>query len=244
MIADGLHFSAATARTIATTKFILSGLTLRLPLVLMNGVVVYDPISEKFIKVHTLPPENTEAVIRVLKEHGVSGLMYEIKDSVQRTYYETLEHEPIREFVEERITRYKKKFIHAESFSDIPPGEIVYFTLLDTLERLQPVYEALSALPGINIVMYNNNYNEAYWLLEVHSGKAGKKSAVDYLRKTLGYEVVVGFGDNLNDLPMFEACDIKVAVENAKPEVKAAADYICGRNEDDGVVRWMLFERI
>jgi hypothetical protein len=49
----------------------------------------------------------------------------------------------------------------------------------------------------------------------------------------------VGFGDNLNDLPLFEACDIKVAVENAKPEVKAASDFICGSNEDDGVVKWM-----
>jgi hydroxymethylpyrimidine pyrophosphatase-like HAD family hydrolase len=36
----------------------------------------------------------------------------------------------------------------------------------------------------------------------------------------------VVFGDNLNDLPMFAEADTSVAVQNAKPEVKEAADCI------------------
>jgi len=60
-----------------------------------------------------------------------------------------------------------------------------------------------------------------------------------YLWETYGFERIVDFGDNLNDLPMFAACDVKVAVENANPDVKAAADYICGANNNDGVVKWL-----
>jgi hydroxymethylpyrimidine pyrophosphatase-like HAD family hydrolase len=32
---------------------------------------------------------------------------------------------------------------------------------------------------------------------------------------------------------------IGVAVGNAIPEVKAAADYICASNDDDGVAKWL-----
>ena len=60
-----------------------------------------------------------------------------------------------------------------------------------------------------------------------------------FLRETYGYTKIIGFGDNLNDLPMFEACDLRVSVSNAKDEVKASADCICDSNEEDGVVKWI-----
>ncbi|MGN1450967.1 MAG: HAD family hydrolase, partial [Eubacteriales bacterium] len=47
------------------------------------------------------------------------------------------------------------------------------------------------------------------------------------------------FGDNLNDLPLFEGCDVSVAVANAVPDVIKAADFVCGANAADGVVEWI-----
>jgi len=34
---------------------------------------------------------------------------------------------------------------------------------------------------------------------------------------------------------------MKVAVENAQPEVIAAAGHICGTSDKDGVVKWIFF---
>ena len=39
-------------------------------------------------------------------------------------------------------------------------------------------------------------------------------------------EQCMAFGDNTNDLPMIRGAGIGVAVANALPEVKAAADYV------------------
>ena len=75
--------------------------------------------------------------------------------------------------------------------------------------------------------------------MELFSDKASKRSAINYLREAYGFDRIVGFGDNLNDLPMFAACDVKIAVENAKPEVKAAANFMCGANATDGVAKWL-----
>ena len=50
---------------------------------------------------------------------------------------------------------------------------------------------------------------------------------------------VVAFGDNINDLPMLRAADVAVAVGNALPEVKAAADIVICFNTEDSVARFV-----
>lgn len=49
----------------------------------------------------------------------------------------------------------------------------------------------------------------------------------------------VAFGDDWNDISLLSAAGIGVAVENALPEVKAAADEICASNEEDGPAHWL-----
>ena len=51
--------------------------------------------------------------------------------------------------------------------------------------------------------------------------------------------MLVAFGDDINDLEMVKNCGIGVAVENAIDDVKAAAKYICGTNDNDGVAKWL-----
>ena len=62
-------------------------------------------------------------------------------------------------------------------------------------------------------------------------------------RYNINTDMIVAFGDDINDLEMLQHCGTGVAVANAIDEVKAAADYICDTNENDGVAKW-LEERI
>jgi len=71
--------------------------------------------------------------------------------------------------------------------------------------------------------------------MEVSSAKASKYNAVMFLRRKYGFDKIVGFGDNLNDLPLFRACDETYAVENARDEVKSAATGIIPSNTENGV---------
>ena len=48
---------------------------------------------------------------------------------------------------------------------------------------------------------------------------------------------VRAFGDSYNDIPMLEWAGLGVAMENARPEVKAAADRVAPRNDEDGVAQ-------
>ena len=119
------------------------------------------------------------------------------------------------------------------------PDSIIYFTLIDARERLQLVYDFLSEEPGLSQTLYKNVYNPDFWFLEVFNEKASKQYAVNYLKEKYKFDLIVGFGDNYNDLSLFAACNVRVAVENATQKLKEAATHTCASNDDDGVAKWI-----
>lgn len=68
-----------------------------------------------------------------------------------------------------------------------------------------------------------------------------KGKALEALWQRLGLSAsqAVGFGDDWNDLSLLHACGTGIAVENALPAVKAAADGVCPSNREDGVAQWL-----
>lgn len=52
-------------------------------------------------------------------------------------------------------------------------------------------------------------------------------------------EETAAFGDDWSDISMLQVCGTGVAVENALPEVKAAADQVCRSNQEDGPAHWI-----
>lgn len=66
---------------------------------------------------------------------------------------------------------------------------------------------------------------------------ATKSHAVNELMNRFGVEKseVLAIGDGHNDVPLFEAAGIAVAMGNAPQELKAMADYVAPSLKDDGV---------
>ena len=64
-----------------------------------------------------------------------------------------------------------------------------------------------------------------------------KAHAIDVLLKYLGADKndTIAFGDAKIDIPMFEYCEIGVAVANGGEEIKSVADFVTDAVEDDGI---------
>lgn len=240
LIRQGLHFTIATARTAASVSKILEPLDLDIPVILMNGVIVYHLKTKKYLKINTLPFEHYDTIVDVLNKNNLTGFVYEVKDNKLSTYYETLESDGMKEFHDERVTKYNKVFTKVNNFYEIKSPNIIYFALIDSKEVLLPAYEALKDIPGLSIAFYKDIYsNEDNYYLEIFSDKATKYNGVKYLQENYNYDYMIGFGDNLNDLPLFHACNETCAVDNAKEELKSIANYIINSNEEDGVAKFI-----
>lgn len=239
LIDKGVLFTVATARSIASVKYILKDLNLTLPIILMNGVGVYDPIKKDYIKVETLSKEDVRLLISIIKENHLKGFMYTLSKGKLATYYEDLSNKALKDFYEERINKYNKSFIQVDSFSSLIDEPVIYFTLMDYKENLTQLNNIINKLPNINSVFYKDNYTEDMWYLEIFSKEASKYHGVQFLRKHLSVDKVIGFGDNKNDISLFEACDKCYAVENAIEELKLIADGVIGKNTEDGVALWI-----
>lgn len=71
--------------------------------------------------------------------------------------------------------------------------------------------------------------------------RATKINAVRAVAEKYGIDMseVVAFGDDYNDIDMLKGCGRGIAVANALPEVKTAADEVCAGNMDDGEAKWI-----
>lgn len=73
--------------------------------------------------------------------------------------------------------------------------------------------------------------------IEVNAAGVDKGSVLLELGEQLGIlrEEIMAFGDGTNDAKMLKTAGVGVAMENAVPEVKAAADFVTLSNDEEGV---------
>lgn len=64
------------------------------------------------------------------------------------------------------------------------------------------------------------------------------KILLDYLN--IKKENTICFGDNHNDLTMFNSCEIKVAMDNGLDMLKQKANFVTDSNNNDGVANFIL----
>jgi Cof subfamily protein (haloacid dehalogenase superfamily) len=72
---------------------------------------------------------------------------------------------------------------------------------------------------------------------EIGGKGVNKAAALELIceREGVAPKHTMTFGDNLNDVSMIEFAGVGVAVANAVPEAKAAADYVTSMSEEGGV---------
>ena len=77
--------------------------------------------------------------------------------------------------------------------------------------------------------------------LEINAAGVNKGKAMIELGKLLGIprEEIMAFGDGNNDLKMLKEVGTGVAMENAIPPVKGAADYVTLSNDEEGVAKFI-----
>ena len=239
LIENGINFTVATARTPATAVEILQNLNLKLPVALMNGVLIYDTKELKYIDIKAIEKETVNKVLDVFKVYNKNPLVYGVKDNHLWVYHKEFENIYEYNFYKERADKNLKTFVNVENYNgSLSDSNVINFVAFDNYEKIKAIAEEVKCIEGITVNYYKDVYEDCYFL-EAYSSKASKANGIKYLSKYIEYSKVICFGDNLNDIPMFELANEAYATANATEEIKKIATEVIGSCEDNGVAEFL-----
>ncbi|MBR5404895.1 MAG: HAD family hydrolase [Oscillospiraceae bacterium] len=239
LLKRGLPLTAATARTSFSVMPILAGLPFSLPLILQNGAVLHDPVTGLVREAAVIGAEAFSQVTALVTAYGFNGFVFCEEAGRIVCCYTELTTPHMQQYYAERRIKYAKPFRQVETLTALTERHPVFLSLHAEKAVLDPLRDALAAVSGISLAYYRDVYEPEIWYLEISAADASKYHGIKRLKALTGAETVVGFGDNLNDLPLFAACDCKIAVGNAAPELKAKADLVIGCNTEDAVAEYL-----
>lgn len=237
LVAKGMQFTYATARSLVSASVVAKGLSTTVPVIAYNGALIVNPATGEVISSLSFTGEEAARIREVLQEHGANPLVYAYVDGVERVSYVTgRENEGIRRYLE--VRKGDRRFRPLEDETLLYQGNIFYFTCIADREELLPLYEIFKRDGRYRCTLQQELYRPEFFL-EIMPEKASKAEAIKRLKEIWHCGKVVSFGDAVNDIPMFEISDECYAVANGVAELKACATGVIASNDEDGVARWL-----
>ena len=236
LIDNGVNFTVATARTPATVVDLLQDVNIKLPAVLMNGVLLYDIKEEKYINIKEIGKDTVDKVFDVLNKFDKNAMVYGIRNNHLWVYHKEFEYSWEYNFYKERADRKQKTFLKVENYQEcINESKIINFIVFDKYEKIKGIYEELKKIDEISVEYYEDIYEKGCYFLEAYSAEASKANGIKLLSDYIEHDKLICFGDNLNDIPMFELADECYATANAVERVKEISTDVIGSCDEDGV---------
>ena len=233
----GVMIVLSTGRMYRSARLYADELELDFPIISANGSYVRDKATSEIIYEKNLSKDDLTFIMEVLDKYGVKINFYN-KDTMYIS-----EH---RDYV----SRY-------EALSKtLPPEkriEIKYITkeypMNDFIEEFGGYIQKGIVFPNEGIISaIRNEVAENKLLKVVSSGDDNIEFTSHLADKGLGVlalakarnikpSEIICIGDSENDLSMLKIAGLAVAMGNAIPEVKEAAEYITDTNVNDGVAK-------
>lgn len=235
---EGALISVATARTPATVVNILADAYTTADLVVMTGAGLWNRPGRRFDHLDLLPPDDVRMMIPRIGQAGIHPFCYTLAPDGAHidVFHAARELTPAEaRFVELRAHLELKTFHLAQTCPEALADRVILLFAMGPYDAIAAVADDLRSRSDCYISYYKDTYAPDLWLLEIFAPGVSKAAGIERLRRRLGADTVIAFGDNLNDIPMLRAADIAVAVDNALPEVKAVAHHVIGPNTDDAV---------
>jgi len=236
LIGIGLPFTIATARSWESAKPLIESLPLKLPLILNNGACLFDPLTKTFISILSMGHKLTTDLVKDMAADGVNSFVF--TDLPERTvFHGSLTNQGESHYYDARMACGDLRFIEKDNIPSSGFGAIAIISI-GYKEVLEPLKESLEKKYEAAFHLSTDIYSEFAWL-EIQHKDVSKGSAVKSLRRTLGADKTVCFGDHLNDLSMFRVCDEGIAMGNAQDELKQVATRVIGVNTEDVVAEYL-----
>jgi Cof subfamily protein (haloacid dehalogenase superfamily) len=233
----GIELVIATGRRYGSARGVAEALASPLPILCLCGTLLKERNGETLFA-ETLAAQTVVNVASVFAEHGLASVAYRDAHALggaEILFEQRVEWNAVTRRYYERTSSQVEA---CPSLADEPRDDLL---LLSSFAPREPLEAAQAALherhPGeLDIhVMPTPGMRDFY--MEVVRSDQSKWAGLLRLAAQRGIapDEICAVGDELNDLPMVRGAGLGVAMGNATPALKTAADWICGPNDQDGI---------
>ncbi|MEZ5489375.1 MAG: HAD hydrolase family protein [Gammaproteobacteria bacterium] len=247
MLGDGLLFTVASARSVSSIRQMLEGLALNLPVIEFNGAFISDLESGRHQIVNAIDPVITPELFQLMSQNGCVPYISTFNGVEDCLYYPDPTNLGMRWYYQDRKSNADPRLRKSENISASLKEHVVCFTAIGEQHKLAELAGRISEIYGnqLELHLIENHYSPGWYWLTAHDYRATKDQAIQELRGAfgLGEKELIVFGDQINDLKMFEIAKEAVAVKNAVPDLKKRATRVIGHNDHDSVAKYIYEHR-
>lgn len=243
--AAGIRVVLATGRRYSRTLPLVEPLGIDVPLVTASGALVKDALDHRTFFRAEFPGDVLRDTLRAVAQAGYDPLVCADTFNDGFDFYmprAAVESPELGEYLRLNPTdgRVWPNMIDAP-----PPGVFAGFAMGTRGAMLDLEADLHARLPGQLATHVLRSPRYTGFLCEIAPAGITKWSSIRRLAHAFDIEdeAICAVGDDVNDIPMIEGAGLGVAMGNASPVVKAAADRIAPGHDDDGlvsVVEWLL----
>lgn len=232
--------SVATARTYKKTVEFLKGVHTNAPMILLDGALIATR-EKKIIDTKLISKEVADTIISEGAKFGIYPFVLSLAD---KSLNEAFLHSTILNKEQKSVLSRYSKDDNLQAMSNIQAMQenfkIVY---MGEEKLLQELYAHLKSIfkDELKYILAPEVYVGCYFLTILHKD-ADKSHGIKSVSEYVGFDLenLTVFGDNFNDIGMFELANTAVAVANAQNGVKEKANIVLEHtNDEDGVARYL-----
>jgi hypothetical protein len=194
MLDDGIHFAISTYRTPASLMDAVRDIRLKLPVIAMDGAVLYDIKKKMYLKVYVISSQKARQVQALIAEQGLVCFTNVIIDDLLVIYYEKTG-DPVHEkLVSELRSSPYRNYVERSCPEN---QEVVYFMLLypdDVIEQMYAKLAEAGFTRELKILKYRSQDYPGYSYIKIYNKNARKENMMEYLKGMAGVEKTVTFG--------------------------------------------------
>lgn len=244
LLENGVPFSIATARNIVSVRQIVGDLPISLPVVCSNGAYLCNWDSDERYAIKALGPDLAISLLSYLQEHDYDPFCASFTQADDHLYMSDSCGTGTGWYRDDRSQHKDPRVRLVPDVKVAAQEHVISINVIQPASRIAILKEDLHQRFGHKIRVYTyEHWSMPEWTwLSVYHPQATKGAALAQLLKDHGYDSadLTVFGDELNDISMFQMAGHAVAMSHARAELKTYANELIGTNETDSVVNYIL----
>ena len=196
MLEKGMLLTFMTLRTPAGFLEGMPDIKPKLPIIAMDGAILYDIKENRYPKVYVISAEHACNIESFIRSRGVNIFTTIILEDVLIIYYDELKNTAEIDIYEKMHKSPYRNYLNKERPKDHP---VVYMMCVDETRKIEQLVEDIKRsdiYEELKILSYPSDDYKGYSYIKIYSKNASVQNMTDYLRNMTGAEETLTFGDN------------------------------------------------